>query len=168
MKISLVAAIGENFELGGNGDLLWRLPNDMKRFKAITTGHHVVMGRKTYESLPPKFRPLPNRVNIIITSNSAYVANDCVVVNSIEQAVSAAQQSNEEELMIIGGAQVYNLALPLAHRLYITKVHAAFQQADVFFPKWKDDKWQLTKSESFPADEQHEYAYDFLTYERIR
>jgi dihydrofolate reductase len=167
MNISIVAAIGENFELGANGDLLWRLPLDMQRFKQITLHHHVVMGRKTFESLPPKFRPLPNRVNIVVTSNSDFEAKDCLLASSLNNAISIAQNAGEKDLMIIGGAQIYNQALALAHTLYITRVHAVFPEADVFFPKWNEKKWKITSEEKFAADEKHAFAFDFLRLERI-
>jgi dihydrofolate reductase len=166
MNISVVAAIGENFELGGKGNLLWRLPNDMQRFKQITSNHHVVMGRKTYESLPPKFRPLPDRVNIVITANPSFKAENCIVVHDLIAAIDVAKNAGESDLMIIGGAQIYNQALPLAHNLYITQVHAAFTDADVFFPKWNEEKWEVVSVEKFTADEKHLFAFDFLKFER--
>jgi len=166
MNISIVAAIGENFELGGKGNLLWRLPTDMQRFKQITTNHHVIMGRKTYESLPAKFRPLPDRVNIVITANTSFKADNCTVANDLIAAIDVAKNAGESDLMIIGGAQIYNQALPLAHTLYITCVHAAFPDADVFFPKWNEEKWKVVNEEKFAADEKHLFAFDFLKLER--
>lgn len=162
MNISIVAAIGENFELGGKGNLLWRLPIDMQRFKQITSHHHVVMGRKTYESLPAKFRPLPDRVNIVVSGNLGFEAENCIVVHDVIAAIDIAKNAGESDLMIIGGAQIYNQVLPLAHTLYITRVHAAFNDADVFFPKWSEEKWKVVSEEKYPTDEKHLFAFDFL------
>lgn len=168
MHISLVAAIGENFELGGKGNLLWRLPNDMQKFKQITSGHHVLMGRKTYESLPPKFRPLPERVNIVLTENSHFQAQGCFVVNNLADALELAQKAGESDLMVIGGAKIYNQCLPLADTLYITKVHGTFPEADVYFPDWNDSKWNLVSAEHADKDDKHAYPYTFTKLERIK
>jgi dihydrofolate reductase len=166
MKISLVAAIGNNFELGARGSLLWHLPADLKRFKELTIGHHVLMGRKTFESIPEKFRPLPNRINVILTSNLTYVAPGCKVVHSLTEAIDSAKSSGESELMVIGGGEVYRLSLPLADILYITWVESDFLEADTFFPKWNPADFIETENLFFTKDAKHAYNYRFLKLER--
>lgn len=166
MKISLVAAIGANNEIGAKGQLLWHLPADMKRFKEITTHHHVLMGRKTFDSIPEKFRPLPNRVNVVLTTNKDFFAKGCAVVHSIAAAIDLAKFANEKELMIIGGGEIYNLALPFANTLYITLVEHIFPQADAFFPKWNEHDFVETENIYFHKDEKHAYNYRFLKLER--
>lgn len=166
MKISLVAAIGINQEIGAKGQLLWHLPADMKRFKEITIGHHVLMGRKTFGSIPDKFRPLPNRINIILTSNNQFKAANCKVAHSCEEGIEFAKSANEKELMVIGGAEVYQLFLPFATTLYITLVEHAFPEADAFFPKWNEHDFVETENSYFKKDEKHAYNYRFLKLER--
>lgn len=116
--ITLIAAAAENNALGKNNDLLWHLPDDFKRFKALTTGHHIIMGRKTFESFP---KPLPNRTHIIITRNTNYHPNDCIVVNSLEEALDFCK--NEEQTYIIGGGEIYKQSLPFADKIELTRVH---------------------------------------------
>jgi len=111
MKVSLIVAVANNGVIGKDNDLIWHLPNDMKFFKQTTTAHHVIMGRKNFESIPERFRPLPNRTNVIITRNSDYKAEGCVVVNSVEQALEVAKQNGDTQPFIIGGGQIYKLAL---------------------------------------------------------
>jgi dihydrofolate reductase len=134
--LSIIAAIGKNRELGLEGNLLWHLPDDLKRFKALTTGHPVIMGRKTWESLPDRARPLPNRANIIVTRQATYEAPGAVVVNSFEDArAAAARAEGAAETFVIGGSQLYAEALPSTDRLYLTLVDAS-ALADVFFPTY--------------------------------
>lgn len=167
MKISIVVAVAEDNAIGKNGTLLWRLPNDMAYFKRVTTGHHVLMGRVTYESIPPKFRPLDNRVNLIVSRNTSLHLDGCVIVNSIKEAIAYAQLKGEEELMVIGGEQIYNACLPVAERIYLTKVKANFPDADAHFPVLKPSEWKLISEEEHPADEKHRYPYSFCVYERL-
>src|SRR6266446_5198864 len=124
MIISLIAALSSNRVIGKNNDLPWRLPDDMKYFMETTKGHHVIMGRKNYESIPEKFRPLPGRVNLVLTKQAGFSARGCRVVHSLEEGFSTAHLANEKELFIIGGAEVYRLALPLATKLYLTEINA--------------------------------------------
>lgn len=166
MKISLVAAIGANYEIGVKGQLLWHLPADMKRFKEITTHHHVLMGRKTFESIPEKFRPLPNRVNVILTSNKQFRAEGCKVVHSLADAIALSELANEKELMVIGGGEIYQLTLPVANTLYITLVQHSFPEADTFFPKWNEQDFVEVENFYFEQDDQHAYNYRFLKFER--
>lgn len=135
--LSVIAAIGKGRELGFEGKLLWYLPDDLKRFKALTTGHPVIMGRKTWESLPDRARPLPSRTNIVVTRQAEYEAPGAVVVNSLEDArAAAARAEGADEIFIIGGGELYAEALPFADRLYLTLVDAA-AKADVFFPSYE-------------------------------
>lgn len=133
--INMIVAVGANNEIGGGNDLLWRLSSDLKRFKKITMGHPMIMGRKTYESIG---RPLPGRTSIVITRNADFEAPDeVIVVNSLEMALEEAQKLNQKlngEVFVIGGGQIYEMALPLVDRLYLTKVKQDFEKADIFFP----------------------------------
>jgi len=132
--ITAIAAIGKNGELGKNGDLIWRVPDDMKRLKELTTDHPLIMGRKTYESIG---RPLPNRTNIIITRDNAYTADGCVIASSVEDALEKARESEgSDEIFIFGGAEIYAQALPYTDRLYLTRFDAGDADADTFFPDY--------------------------------
>jgi len=133
-KISIIAAVAANLAIGKNNQLLWHLPEDLKRFKQLTTGHAVVMGQKTYESLG---RPLPDRTNIVITLDKAYKAKGCIIVHSIEEALKEAKKVESEEIFIIGGGSIYRQFLPLADKLYITRVEKNFD-ADTFFPPYDE------------------------------
>ena len=159
MTISLIVAASENSVIGRQGDLPWRLSDDLKRFKAVTMGKPIVMGRKTYESIG---RPLPGRQNIVITRQQGYVAEGCDVVATVEQAVEVAGEA--DEIMVIGGSEIYALFLPAAERLYLTRVHAEVD-GDAFFPT-PDDDWGLVSDEPFAADEKNEYDVSFRIYER--
>ena len=134
MKVSLIVAVAKNGVIGKDNDLIWSLPKDMRFFKETTLGHCVIMGRKNFESIPERFRPLPNRINVIITRQSDYQAEGCVVVNSLENALEIAQHNGDEEPFIIGGGQIYKLALDrnLVDKIYLTKVHYSFE-GDTFF-----------------------------------
>ena len=158
--ISIVVAASENNVIGRQGDLPWRLPDDLRRFKAITMGKPIVMGRKTWESIG---RPLPGRQNIVITRQADFGAEGCHVVFSVEEAVAAA--AGAEETMVIGGSEIYALFLPDADRLYLTRVHADVD-GDAFLPSIDDSEWRLVSEERHTADERNEFDYSFLTYER--
>ncbi|MCL1934337.1 MAG: dihydrofolate reductase [Candidatus Azobacteroides sp.] len=162
MILSLIAVLGKNNEIGKDNRLLCRLPSDLKRFKAITSGHTVIMGRKTFESLPNG--PLPNRRNIIISRNKALVVEGAEVYSSLDYALL--KSGNETEVFITGGAQIYAQALPIADKLYITRIHAAFPEADTFFPSLDWNNWKETDQETFPADEKNSYPFTFFEYER--
>jgi len=161
--ITIIAAIGQNNELGKENDLIWHLPADLKRFKEITTGHTIIMGRNTFESIG---KPLPNRKSIIITRNKKYTQEGCIVVNSLEEAIELVE--GEDKAFIIGGAQIYKETLKkgLADHLDITNVHESFD-ADVYFPEIKTAEWQLTSNEDFKADEKNKYDYSFLSYSKV-
>ena len=156
--ITLIAAVAQNSALGKDNQLLWHLPDDFKRFKSLTTGHHIIMGRKTFESFP---KPLPNRTHIIISRQKNYQPADCIVVNSLEKAISDCPKN--EEIFIIGGGEIYKQAFVIADKLDITKVHHSFE-ADTFFPEIDLDNWKLTSEEFHPKDEKHQYDFAFETY----
>ena len=158
--VSIIAAIAGNGAIGVNNGLLCRLPNDMKRFKRLTTGHTVIMGRKTFESLP--HGALPYRTNVVITQNPQLSFHGCERYDNLPAALRHHQHENE--IFIIGGASIYALALPLADKLYLTCVHHSFAIADVFFPEIMDDEWLLMENENFPSDEFHPFSYTFKTF----
>jgi len=158
---TIIAAIAENNALGKDNQLIWHLPADLKRFKKVTSNHHVIMGRKTYESLG---KPLPNRTNIIITRNANFKANGCVIVNSLQEAIEAA--FDDENPFILGGAEIYKQAIEIADKLDLTFVHHQFE-ADAFFPKIDTTIWKETSREYFKADEKNKYDYSFVTFKRI-
>lgn len=166
MIISLIAAISENYVIGNDGDLPWHLPNDMKYFSKTTRGHHVLTGRKNFESIPPKYRPLPNRENIVITSNKSYVAEGCHVFNSIQEGIDFAKSSGERELFIIGGGKIYEQTIELADKLYITHVHTKLN-GDTFFPSYDLTNWKAEKVMEHQADDTHNYAFTIMNYKRI-
>lgn len=157
---TIIAAIAENNALGKDNDLIWHLPADLIRFRKTTTGHHIIMGRNTYESIG---KPLPNRTTVIITRNKAYKAEGCIIVNSIAEALEFVKE--DETPFIIGGAQIYNEAIEMVHRLDITEVHQTFE-ADVYFPKIDLSIWKETKRERFEADEKNIFPYSFVSYIR--
>ena len=157
--ISLIAAVARNGVIGRNGDLPWRLPADLKRFKELTTGHAIIMGRKTFESIG---RPLPNRQNIVLSSSPSFVAEGCAVVSSIEEAIMVA---GEGEVFVIGGHSVYREFLPSSDRLYLTRVDAEVS-GDVTFPKFYPSEWQETRVGQHSIDEKNEYSMTFVILER--
>lgn len=165
-RISIIVAASENNVIGKNNDLIWHLPADMKYFKDTTIGHCVIMGRKNYDSIPLKFRPLKNRTNIIITRQSDFKADGCVVVNSIEAAIQKGKELNDTELFIIGGAQIYAQSLHLADRIYLTLVHHKFE-GDAYFPELDLAHYKLISSRDTPPDEKNEYALSYLVYDKI-
>ena len=160
--ITMIAAVGENNALGKDNDLLWHLPDDFKRFKQLTTGHCIIMGRKTFESFP---KPLPNRTHIIVTRDKNYntTHEDCIVTHSLADALKRTQ--GDENPFIIGGGEIYKQGEEFANRLEITRVHANFE-ADTFFPEINESVWQLLASEYHPKDAKHNYDFTYLTYHR--
>jgi dihydrofolate reductase len=169
MDISIIVAVAKNNAIGKNNDLLWHLPADMKFFKEKTTGHCVLTGRKNYESIPEKFRPLPNRTNIVVTRSADYNAPGAHVVASVDEGIALAKSLNETELFIIGGGQIYMEAMirNLASTLYITHVDEIFE-ADTFFPSINPQKWHKTMSINCTKDEKNPYNYEFATYKRMK
>jgi dihydrofolate reductase len=166
MKISLIAALAQNRTIGKNNDLPWHLPDDMKYFMQTTKGHHCIMGRKNYDSIPAKFKPLPNRTNIVVTHQKDFVAPDCIVVNSIDAALKISRDNNEQETFVIGGAEIYKQSLVYADRLYLTEIKAEIQ-GDTFFPAFDHHEWKEVSRIRHAADEKHKYAFDFVVYEKI-
>jgi dihydrofolate reductase len=165
MIVSLIAALSENRTIGKANGLPWHLPDDSRYFMQTTKGHHVIMGRKNYDSLPEKFKPLPDRFNIVVTRQEHFSAPGCVVLHSLEPALKTAKAAGESEVFVIGGAELYALALPAAQRLYLTEVHAVVQ-GDTFFPPFNPRDWREVSRTVHPADARHAYAFDFVLYER--
>ncbi len=159
--ITIIAAIAENNALGKDNQLIWHLPADLKRFKKVTLNHHIIMGRKTFESLG---KPLPNRTTIIITRDPYYSAENCIITHSLEEAIDAAKE--DENPFILGGADIYGQAIEIADRLDLTFVHHPFE-ADVFFPKIDRSLWKETLRNDFKADDKNSYDYSFVIFERI-
>ena len=162
MTLSIIVAAAENGVIGHNNNLIWHLSSDLKHFKNITTGHTVIMGRKTFQSMG---KALPNRRNIVITANKAYTAPGCEIVPDIESALQLAAQ--EEEAFIIGGGTIYRAIWEKADKLYLTRVHTA-PTGDISIPEVKASEWQEISREAHPADEKNEYDYTSLEYRRIR
>lgn len=156
--ITMIAAIAENNALGKDNDLLWHLPDDFKRFKQITSGHYIIMGRKTFESFP---KPLPNRTHVIITRQKNYNPEGCIVVGSMEKAIEACPKN--EDIFIIGGGEIYTLGMKFSDSLEITRVHESFE-ADAFFPEIDLSVWKMIFEEYHPADEKHKYDFSYQTF----
>ena len=160
--MNLIAAMAKNRVIGKDGELPWRLPDEMKHFVRVTTGHTVVMGRRTFESIGKK--PLPNRRNIVLTSDSAYDCPGIEVASSVPAAIQMLEPG--EELFVCGGEQAYREAMPLADQLYLTLVHAEVQ-GDAYFPRFDETKWRLIGETMHPPDERHAYAFTFYHYQRM-
>lgn len=160
--ITVIAAAAENNALGKNNNLLWHLPDDFKRFKKITTGKSIIMGRKTFESFP---KPLPNRKHIIISRDKNYTTlhKDCFVVDSIDAAMALTER--EYTIFIIGGGEIYALALEMATKIELTRVHESFE-ADAFFPEIDTEKWKIIQEEYHAKDEKHQFDFTYITYVR--
>ena len=158
--VTLIAAAAENNELGKDKDLVWHLPDDFRRFKELTTGHHIIMGRKTFETFP---KLLPKRTHVVITRKEDYQPEGAVVVHSLEKALEVAK--DDPQPFVIGGGEIYKLSLPFADKIELTRVHGTFD-ADTHFPDFDEKNWKLTESKFHPKDERHNYAFTYLTYER--
>ncbi len=165
MTISLIAALSQNLIIGKNNDLPWHLPDDMKYFMQTTRGHHVIMGRKNYDSIPKKFRPLPDRINMVVTRQKNFSASGCLVFHDIDSAIDFAKESGETELFIIGGAEIYTICLPLAQRLYLTEINASIE-GDTYFPSFSKEEWKEISRIKHSADEKHKYSFNYVIYER--
>ena len=160
MIVSIVVAISENHAIGKDNKLLWYLPRDLKHFKEITTGHTIIIGRKTYDSVG---KPLPNRRNIVITRKNIAIEG-CEVVNSVEAALALCK--DEAEVFIVGGAEIYQQAMHLTDRIYLTIVHAKFE-ADAYFPEIKEDIWIEVERDDHEPDDRNLLPYSFITLERL-
>ncbi len=163
-QIAYVVAIDDNGLIGRENDLPWHLPDDLRWFRDRTMGKPCIMGRKTYESLPDRYRPLPGRLNIVVTRNTAYEAPGAVVVHSFDEALRAA--GDAEEIIVAGGADLFNAFMSLVDRLYLTRVHGA-AEGDVYFPDYDPAQWREIYRQEHPADERHDYAFTWLILERI-
>lgn len=159
MTLTLIAAAAENNALGKDNQMIWHLPDDFKRFKQLTTGHYIIMGRKTFESFP---KLLPNRTHVIITRQPDYTAEDCIVVNSLEEAIKACPQ--DEEVFIIGGGEIYKQSIAVADKIELTRVHGVSPEADAFFPEVDLSQWKISEEVFHPKDEKHAYDMTFQTF----
>jgi dihydrofolate reductase len=166
MRISLIVAAGENNAIGKDNQLLWHLPNDLKYFKNTTWGMPVILGRKTFESIAGE--PLPGRINIIVTRRPDFDPHkhDVWVVNNLNDAITKAKSTDCKEIFIAGGGEIFREAMPVANRIYLTRVHATFENATVFFPAFNKSEWRLTSKLDFDRDEKHAYAYSFEVWDR--
>lgn len=162
--IIMIAAASENNALGKGNKIVWHLPDDFKRFKQLTSGYEIILGRKTFESFD---KPLPNRPHIIITKQKNYAPKNhngqCIVVDSMEKAIAIT--SKTKDVFIIGGGEIYNLGLPFANKIELTRVHETFE-ADAFFPELSQNEWKLVEEKFHPKDEKHIYAFTFQTFLR--
>jgi len=160
--ISLIVAMDEKRGIGKAGKLPWRLSSDLKRFRELTMGHHMIVGRKTFESIG---KPLPGRQMIVVTHNASFKADGCLVAGSVQAALALAQERGETEVFVIGGAEIYSQTLDVADRVYLTHVYADVG-ADTFFPALKHDSWTETQSTPQQANDKNQYAFTFKLLER--
>ena len=160
MLVSIIVALSENNVIGAGNQLPWKLSADLKRVKALTMGHHLIMGRKTFESIG---RPLPGRTNVIITRNGAYAPEGCVVVNSLHAALALAK--DDPEVFVFGGGEIFKEALPLVNKIYLTNVHCTLE-GDTHFPELDFSQWDELERLEFKADEKNQYDYSFVTLQR--
>ncbi len=158
--LTIIAAAAENNALGKDNDLVWHLPDDFKRFKRLTSGHHIIMGRKTFESFP---KLLPDRTHVVITRKEDYNPDGVIVVHSMEEAIKVAKL--DEQAFIIGGGEIYKMGLEHADRIELTRVHGEFE-ADAFFPEFDKTEWELKNDQFHDKDEKHDYSFTYLTYDR--
>ncbi|MFY0688508.1 MAG: dihydrofolate reductase [Cyclobacteriaceae bacterium] len=166
MIISMIAAMSSNRIIGVNNDLPWHLPDDFQFFKEKTKGHHVIMGRKNFESLPPKFKPLPQRTNLILSRNPSFAADGTISFVDLPSAIDYADVHGDDEAFIIGGGQIYELGLAVADRIYLTEIDAIIM-GDTKFPIFDKDLFKEVDRSHHPADDRHDYPFDFVIYERI-
>ncbi len=159
--LTIIAAAAENNALGKDNQLVWHLPDDFKRFKKLTSGHHIIMGRKTFDSFP---KLLPNRTHVVITRQDNFRKEGVFVVNSLERAIELS--ADDPQPFVIGGGEIYKMAMNLADKIELTRVHGTFE-ADTFFPEIDLKQWKLVSEEFHEKDEKHNYAFTYLTYERI-
>ena len=160
MKISLIVAMAKNRVIGADGRIPWHLPNELKLFKSLTMGHHIVMGRKTYESID---RLLPGRTTVIVTRKRGYSVPGAIVAHSTTEALQACK--DDDECFVIGGAEIFRDTLPIADRIHLTVVDAE-PAGDTFMPEFDMRQWRETSSDTFPADEKHAYSYRYAVYDR--
>jgi len=159
--LTIIAAAAENNALGKDNQLVWHLPDDFKRFKQLTSGHHIVMGRKTFDSFP---KLLPNRTHVVITRQDNFRKEGVLVVNSLKRAIELS--ADDPQPFVIGGGEIYKMAMTLADKIELTRVHGTFE-ADTYFPEIDKNQWKLVSEEFHEKDKKHNYAFTYLTYERI-
>lgn len=162
MIVSAIVAVSDNDVIGRNNDLPWMLKSDLKYFMNTTKGHHIILGRKNYESIGI---PLKNRTNIVLTRDPYYIISGALTVHNLEEALELSRDNGETEVFIIGGSEIYKLAIPYVDKLYCTRVHADVE-GDVYFPDWPWDQFELVSKEEHCADEKNEYDFTFEVYER--
>ena len=158
--LTMIAAAAENNALGKDNDLVWHLPDDFKRFKRLTSGHHIIMGRKTFESFP---KLLPERTHVIITRKKDYQAEGAIITHSLDEAIRVSKL--DMQAFVIGGGEIYEMAMDVADKIELTRVHGRFD-ADTYFPEIDSNKWKLVNEQFHPEDEKHKYSFSYLTYER--
>ncbi|MFI5219540.1 MAG: dihydrofolate reductase [Bacteroidia bacterium] len=158
--LSIIVAAAQNRVIGKDNKLIWHLPADLKRFKQLTMGHHIIMGRKTFESIG---RVLPGRTTVIISRQPGFKIENCIYANSLEQAIELCR--DDAEIFITGGAQIFEHAIALANKIYLTQIHQSFD-GDVFFPEINNEEWKITLQEDHKADEKNPYDYSFINYEK--
>ena len=163
MIVSAIAAVAKNGVIGKGNDIPWYLSSDLKYFKRTTLNRHIIMGRKTFQSMG---RPLPKRTNVVVTRDPFFIASNCIVARSVEEALAIARDNGEEEVFIIGGGQIYELSLPYWDRLYLTEVEVEIEEGEVFFPEIDPSDWRLVSEEPHEADEKNDYNYNFKVFER--
>jgi dihydrofolate reductase len=161
--IKILVACDENRVIGKDNQLIWHLPADLKRFKSLTTGHVILMGRKTYESIG---KPLPNRTTIVITRQVDFQAEGTITAHSVEEAILKAKSLTREDIFIVGGAEIYSLSLALADQLLVTQLHDIFE-GDAFFPEISADTWEIVDRERGVTDEKNPFQYSYITYQKI-
>lgn len=159
--ITMIAAAAENNELGKDNGLVWHLPDDFKRFKKLTSGHYIIMGRRTFDSLD---KPLPNRTNVVITRNKNYKKEGAIIVHTMEEALKISEEDSQP--FIIGGGEIYKMGLPVADKIELTRVHGTFDDADTYFPEFSKEKWKLISEVEHGKDEKHKYSFTYETWVR--
>ncbi|HUP63390.1 MAG TPA: dihydrofolate reductase [Thermoanaerobaculia bacterium] len=164
MRLSIIAALSSNNVIGRNGQLPWHLSTDLKRFKSLTMGHHLLMGRRTFDAVG---RPLPGRISVVITHRDDFAVEGVIIAHSLEEAIRVAAEAGDDEPFIAGGAQIYEQSMHRADRMYLTRVHEEVE-GDAFFPDFDDvSEWHLVDAEHFDGDEKNDYPFSFLMYDRV-
>ena len=164
-NVSIIVAVSKNHVIGKDNKLAWNLPDDMNYFSNITKGHSVIMGRKNWESIPEKYRPLPKRKNIVITRNKNYKAENSEIVGSINEAINISRKNSDEEIFIIGGGEIYKESFKYVDKLYITEIKTKIE-GNTFFPKWNKKDWIEISRIYHPKDSKHKYDFDYVIYKR--
>lgn len=168
MIVSIIAAVAKDRTIGKDNDLIWHYPKDMAFFKSSTKNHYVIMGRRNYDSIPKKYRPLPHRTNVIVTRQTDLVAEGCLIVNSLEEAIEIAKNDRQDEVFIIGGGQIYTQALNdgLVNKMYLTHIDKDYH-GDAFFPEFDLNNWTVSNEEHHDKDDKHEANFVIKTYQKL-